>query len=115
MWWHSVNNFFGTAKGSAETCICCLHWPNLANDSCTNGSKSPKSEWILADLLVKYESELNFLQAWEVPRHFVYRHFVHRHFVYYFIHCIPGYMTVTDPTSVSANHYFHLFQLLLTL
>ena len=33
-------------------------------------------------------------------------------FVYY---CIPGYRTVIHPTSVSANHYFHQFQLLLTL
>src|SRR6218665_320372 len=45
-------------------------------------------------------------------RHFVYRHFVYRHFVYY---CIPACMTVIHPTSVSANHYFHQFQLLLTL
>src|SRR6218665_473897 len=40
------------------------------------------------------------------------RHFVYRHFVYY---CIPAYRTVIRPTSVSANHYFHQFQLLLTL
>src|SRR6218665_727910 len=33
-------------------------------------------------------------------------------FVYY---CIPAYRTVVHPTSVSANHYFHQFQLLLTL
>src|SRR6218665_4014892 len=45
-------------------------------------------------------------------RHFVYRHFIHRHFVYY---CIPAYRTVIHPTSVSANHSFHQFQLLLTL
>jgi len=45
-------------------------------------------------------------------RHFVYRHFVFRHFVYY---CIPGYRTVIHPTSVSANNYFHQFQLLLAL
>src|SRR6218665_86422 len=45
-------------------------------------------------------------------RHFVYRHFVYRHFVYY---CIPACRTVRHPTSVSANHYFHQFQLLLTL
>src|SRR6218665_3377114 len=45
-------------------------------------------------------------------RHFVYRHFVYRHFVYY---CIPAYRTVIHPTSVSANHCFHRFQLLLTL
>src|SRR6218665_458264 len=45
-------------------------------------------------------------------RHFVYRHFVYRHFVYY---CILGYRTVIHPTSVSENHYFHQFQLLLTL
>ena len=45
-------------------------------------------------------------------RHFVYRHFVYRLFVYY---CIPAYRTVIHPTSVSANHYFHQFQLLLTL
>src|SRR6218665_1849926 len=46
------------------------------------------------------------------PRHFVYRHFVYRHFVYY---CIPAYRTVIHPTSVSEYHYFHQFQLLLTL
>jgi len=40
------------------------------------------------------------------------RHFIYRHFVYY---CIPGYRTVIHPTSVSANHYFHQFQLLLKL
>src|SRR6218665_3052323 len=45
-------------------------------------------------------------------RHFVYRHSVYRHFVYY---CIPAYRTVVHPTYVSANHYFHQFQLLLTL
>ena len=45
-------------------------------------------------------------------RHFVYRHFVYRHFVYY---CIPAYMTAIHPTYVSAHHYFHQFQLLLTL
>ena len=45
-------------------------------------------------------------------RHFVYRHFVYRHFVYY---CMPAYRTVIHPTFVSANHYFHQFQLLLTL
>src|SRR6218665_1099349 len=48
--------------------------------------------------------------------HFVYdtsyKYFVYRHFVYY---CIPGYRTILHPTSVSANHYFHQFQLLLTL
>src|SRR6218665_355274 len=44
-------------------------------------------------------------------RTFHLRHFVYRHFVYY---CIPGYRTVIHPTSVSANHYFHQFQLLLT-
>ena|SRR6218665_2016780 len=44
--------------------------------------------------------------------HRVPRHFVYRHFVYY---CIPGYSTFIHPTSVSANHYFHQFQLLLTL
>src|SRR6218665_953671 len=42
----------------------------------------------------------------------LYRHFVYRHFVYY---CIPAYRTVIHPTSVSAYHYFHQFQLLLTL
>src|SRR6218665_557642 len=41
-------------------------------------------------------------------RHFVYRHFAYRHFVYY---CIPACRTVIHPTSVSANHYFHQFQL----
>jgi len=45
-------------------------------------------------------------------RDFVYRHFVYRHFVYY---SIPACKTVIHPTSVSANHYFHHFQLLLTL
>ena len=35
-----------------------------------------------------------------------------QNFVYY---CIPAYRTVIHPTSVSANHYFHQFQLLLTL
>ena len=45
-------------------------------------------------------------------RHFIYRHFVYRHFVYY---CIPVCRAVIHPTSVSANHYFHQFQLLLTL
>src|SRR6218665_2121326 len=45
-------------------------------------------------------------------RHFVYRHFVYRHFVYC---CIPAYRTVIHPASVSSNHYFHQFQLLLTL
>ena len=45
-------------------------------------------------------------------RHFVYRHFVYRHFVYY---CIPAYRTVIHLTSVSLNHYFHRFQLQLTL
>src|SRR6218665_2499493 len=45
-------------------------------------------------------------------RHFVYRHFVYRHFVYY---CIPACRSVIHPTSVSANHYFHQFQLQLTL
>src|SRR6218665_2927596 len=45
-------------------------------------------------------------------RTFRLRHFVYRHFVYY---CIPGYRTVIHPTSVSANHYFHQFQLPLTL
>src|SRR6218665_2758155 len=47
-----------------------------------------------------------------VPRQFFYRHFVYIHFVYY---CIPACRTVIHPTSVSANHYFHQFQLLLTL
>src|SRR6218665_3792231 len=42
----------------------------------------------------------------------VYRHFVYRHFIYY---CIPACRAVIHPTSVSANHYFHQFQLLLTL
>src|SRR6218665_105781 len=46
-----------------------------------------------------------------VPRHFVYRHFVYTHFVYY---CIPPYITLIHPTSVSANHYFHQSQLLFT-
>src|SRR6218665_3340361 len=45
-------------------------------------------------------------------RTFRLRHFVYRHFVYY---CIPAYRTVIHPTSVSANHYFHQLQLLLTL
>src|SRR6218665_3409324 len=45
-------------------------------------------------------------------RHFVYRHLVYRHFVYY---CIPACRRVIHPTSVSANHYFHQFQLPLTL
>jgi len=45
-------------------------------------------------------------------RHLVYRHFVYIHFVYY---CIPACRTVIHPTSVSANHYIHQFQLLLTL
>src|SRR6218665_1502627 len=45
-------------------------------------------------------------------RHFVYRIFVYRHLIYY---CIPAYRTVKNPTSVSANHYFHQFQLKLTL
>jgi len=45
-------------------------------------------------------------------RTFRLRHFVYRHLVYY---CIPLYRTVIHPTSVSANHYFHEFQLLLTL
>src|SRR6218665_2978053 len=45
-------------------------------------------------------------------RHFVYRHFVYRLFVYY---CIPACRTVIHPTSVSANHYSHQFQLLITL
>src|SRR6218665_3721887 len=40
------------------------------------------------------------------------RHFVYRHFVCY---CIPACRTVIHPTSVSANHYFHQFKLLLTL
>ena len=39
-------------------------------------------------------------------------HFVYRHFVYY---CIPACRTAIHPTSVSANHYFHQFQLLFTL
>src|SRR6218665_2969428 len=47
-----------------------------------------------------------------VPRQLVYGHFVYRHFVYY---CIPAYRTIIHPTSVSANHYFHQFQRLLTL
>src|SRR6218665_1955577 len=40
---------------------------------------------------------------WPVPRHVVYRHFV----------CIglPAYRAIIHPTSVSANHYFHQFQL----
>src|SRR6218665_1295196 len=45
-------------------------------------------------------------------RYFVYRHLVYRHFVYY---CIPAYRAVIHPNSVSADHYFHQFQLLLTL
>ena len=45
-------------------------------------------------------------------RTFRLRHFVYRHFVYY---CIPACRTVTNPTSVSANHYFHQFKLLLAL
>src|SRR6218665_1926733 len=44
-------------------------------------------------------------------RTFRLRHFVYRHFVYY---RIPAYRTVIHPTSVSANHYFLQFQLLLT-
>src|SRR6218665_1130854 len=43
----------------------------------------------------------------EVPRQFIYGHFVY--------YCIPACRTVIHPTSVSANHYFHQFQLLLTL
>jgi len=48
-----------------------------------------------------------------VPRQVVYRHFVYTDFVYY---CIPAYRTVilVHPTSVSAIHYFHQFQLLFT-
>src|SRR6218665_3405859 len=45
-------------------------------------------------------------------RTFRLRHFIYRHFVYY---CIPAYRTVIHQTSVSANHYFHQFQILLTL
>jgi len=45
-------------------------------------------------------------------RHFINRHFIYRHFVYY---CTPASRTVIHPTSVSANHYFHQFLLLLTL
>ena len=45
-------------------------------------------------------------------RHSVYRHFVYRHLVYY---NTLAYGTVIHRTSVSANHYFHQFQLLLTL
>src|SRR6218665_1724173 len=52
-----------------------------------------------------------------VPRQFVYRHFVYRHFVYRHLvyYCISAYRTVIHPPSVSANHYFHQFQLLLTI
>ena len=38
--------------------------------------------------------------------------FRYRHFVYY---CIPACRTAIHTTSVSENHYFHQFQLLLTL
>ena len=45
-------------------------------------------------------------------RTFHLRHFVYRRFVY---DSIPASSTVIHPTSVSAIHYFHQFQLLLTL
>src|SRR6218665_3211536 len=47
-----------------------------------------------------------------VTQQFAYGHFVYRHFVYY---CITACRAVIHPTSVSSNHYFHQFQLLLTL
>src|SRR6218665_2620105 len=50
---------------------------------------------------VGYNAHINKL----VPRQSVYRHFVY--------YCIPAYMTYIHPTSVSANHYFHQFHLLL--
>ena len=69
---------------------------------------------IIADsnsMLVQDSSTTIRLRTFRL-RHFVYRHFVYRHFVYY---CIPACKTVIHPTSVSANHYFHQFQLLITL
>src|SRR6218665_135770 len=88
--------------------------------------------FLLSCVSVVFYRFLTFLLAHEdtqVPRQFVYdtsstdifvyRHFVifvYRHFVYNFIYyCIPAYRTYIHPTSVSENHYFHQFLLLLTI
>src|SRR6218665_2960279 len=52
-----------------------------------------------------------------VPRQLVYRHIVYdtSSTDISSLYCIPASSSVIHPTSVSANHYFHQFQLLFTL
>ena len=59
---------------------------------------------------------------WKLNMNRVPRQLVYRHIVYdtsstdiSSLYCIPASSSVIHPTSVSANHYFHQFQLLVTL
>src|SRR6218665_149770 len=73
---------------------------------------STYSKIVLGSSLITCTSRESGFRLRTTSLHGVPRQFVYRHFVYY---CISAYRTVIHPPSVSANHYFHQFQLLLTL